>query len=119
MNLRSSAIALALASVASLGVVVSAGQAANVETPVARDVREALQRLPALGPFDFLSIRISGNGEVEVGGYAFDPTLRRQVEQTLRKVGGVSRIVTGIESLRAGDRRDELRAAVYLAFFQD
>lgn len=95
------------------------GKDASSEPQLARAVRESLERLPYYGVFDILNYRVSDEGVVELGGFAFRDSLKKEAEDAVLRVAGVKEVQNRIEDLEWGVTDDEIRAKVYLTIYRD
>ena len=103
---------------------VSAAEAApktqvSTEPPLVKAVREKLERLPYYGVFDILQYQVQEDGTVELSGFAFRDSLKKDAEDAVTKVPGVKKVVNKIEDLYWGVQDDEIRAKVYLTIYRD
>ena len=92
---------------------------ATTEPEMVKAVREKLERLPYYGVFDILNYQVNDNGTVELSGYAFRDSLKKEAEDAVLKVPGVKQVVNRIEDLEWGVLDDEIRAKVYLTIYRD
>ena len=102
----------------------SAAQAApkkepSTEPEMVKAVREKLERLPYYGVFDILNYQVAENGTVELSGFAFRDSLKKEAEDAVLKVAGVKQVVNKIEDLEWGVLDDEIRARVYLTIYRN
>ena len=103
---------------------VSAAEAApkaevSTEPPLTKAVREKLGSLVYYGVFDILQYQVKDNGIVELSGFAFRDSLKKEAEDAVLKVSGVKQVVNKIEDLPWGVQDDEIRAKVYLTIYRD
>ena len=91
----------------------------STEPEMAKAVREQLERLPYYGVFDVLQYQVSENGAVELSGFAFRDSLKKEAEEAVARVPGVKSVVNRIEDLEWGVLDDEIRAKVYLTIYRD
>jgi len=103
---------------------VSAAEAApkpevSTEPPLNKAVREKLERLPYYGVFDILQYQVKDDATVELSGFAFRDSLKKEAEDAVSKVPGVKQVVNKIEDLPWGVQDDEIRAKVYLTIYRD
>jgi hypothetical protein len=82
-------------------------------------VGEKLGGLTFYGVFDLLQYQVQDDGTVELSGYVFRDTLKKEAEQAVSKVPGVKQVVNKIEDLPWGVTDDEIRAKVYLTLYRD
>jgi hyperosmotically inducible protein len=81
-----------------------------------REVRHELVMLPYYGVFDNLSYRVDG-GKVSLFGQVTRPTLKRDAENAVKSVEGVTSVDNEIEVLPLSPNDDRLRLAVYRAIY--
>ncbi len=103
---------------------VSASEAAPKREPTTQPslekaVREKLGGLVYYGVFDILQYEVKDNGTVELSGYAFRDSLKKEAEEAVSKVPGVKQVVNRIEDLPWSVQDDEIRAKVYLTIYRD
>lgn len=115
-----------LLSLISAALLASAGSAhaaprndAAAEPELNRAVRESLERLPYYGVFDILNYEVKDGGIVELSGFAFRDSLKKEAEAAVTKVPGVREVLNRIEDLEWGVTDDEIRAKVYLTIYRD
>lgn len=89
------------------------------EPDMAKAVREKLERLPYYGVFDFLTYQVGDNGVVELSGFVFRDLLKKEAEDAVLRVQGVSQVVNKIEDLEWGVQDDQIRAEVYLTIYRN
>jgi len=116
MNNRTTLVALLAISGA---IATSQLVAASTESSVAGAVREKLANLPYYGVFDALRFEEDGNGTVELRGFVYDESLKREAEAAVSKVSGVTKVVNRIEKLWLGASDHGLRAQAYVAIYRD
>ena len=92
---------------------------ASTEPSVNKAVREKLERLPYYGVFDILQYQVQDDGTVNLSGFAFRDSLKKEAESAVLKVPGVKQVVNKIEDLDWGVQDDEIRARVYLTIYRD
>lgn len=91
----------------------------STEAPMVKAVREKLEGLVYYGVFDILQYQVKDNGTVELSGFAFRDSLKKEAEDAVSKVPGVKQVVNKIEDLPWGVQDDEIRAKVYLTIYRD
>lgn len=120
-NLKRNMMLLAMAACTTLSA--SAAMPDKVEAPVepeiAKAVRQKLERLNDYGVFDILTYQVDPAGTVQLGGFAFRDSLKKEAEDAVFKVPGVKKVVNKIEDLEWGVQDDEIRAKVYLTIYRD
>jgi hyperosmotically inducible protein len=88
------------------------------DTQVSKRVRHELLTLPYYNVFDDLAYRIDGS-TVTLLGSVTRPTLKRDAENAVKRVEGVTRVVNEIEVLPVSPMDDDTRRAVFRAIFTD
>jgi len=114
---------IAMFSLAAFTAVSAAEAAPKAETPaeqpLVKAVRDNLAGLTYYGVFDILQYEVKDNGTVELSGYAFRDSLKKEAEDAVAKIPGVKQVVNRIEDLPWGVQDDEIRAKVYLTIYRD
>ncbi len=75
-----------------------------------------LARLPNYSVFDSLNFRVQ-NGTVALSGYVTRPLLKREAEESVARVAGVSEVVNDVEVLPPSFADDGIRLAAYRAIY--
>jgi hyperosmotically inducible periplasmic protein len=83
---------------------------------LAEQVRKQIVTQPQFGVFDFIHFAIQGN-TVTLRGKASRPTLKSGIENSVKKIEGVSTVTNEIEVLPVSTNDDRLRAAVYRSIY--
>lgn len=114
---------IAMITLAALTAVSTAQAAPEKEAPKEKTlsvlVGEKLGGLTWYGVFDLLQYQVQDDGTVELSGYVFRDTLKKEAEQAVTRVPGVKQVVNKIEDLPWGVTDDEIRAKVYLTLYRD
>lgn len=114
-----------IATAASLLFILTAGtmllgaqQAAPERTEVylTREVRHQLLMLPYYTVFDYLEYRVNGYN-VELDGYAVNPTLKSDAGNVVKKIEGVERVSNNIKVLPPSPSDNRIRFAEYRAIY--
>jgi hyperosmotically inducible periplasmic protein len=84
---------------------------------LAEEVRKQIVTQPQYGVFDFIHFAIQGN-TVILRGKASRPTLKSGLENSVKKIEGVSNVTNEIEVLPVSTNDDRLRAAVYASIYR-
>jgi hyperosmotically inducible protein len=92
------------------------GGAAAPNDRLVREVRHEIVMLPYYGVFDDISYRVDGD-TVTLFGHVTRPTLKSDVENSVKRVEGVARVVNNIEVLPPSPNDDRIRQAVYRAVY--
>lgn len=118
-NVFCSAVMMALATLAIGTHTASAATTPNQMTEdqrMSKQVRHALVMLPWYDVFDNLEYTIDG-GEVTLSGQVVRPVTKRDAENTVKHVEGVTRVVDNITVLPLSGFDDRIRRAEYRAIF--
>jgi hyperosmotically inducible periplasmic protein len=91
--------------------------AAGVSAAIAEEVRHRLVMMPYYGVFDWLEGEVQPNGTVALRGEVTRPTTKSDAEARVRKVEGVTRVVSEINVLPVSPTDDAIRIAMYRALF--
>ena len=83
---------------------------------VTREVRHELVMLPYYGVFDNLAYRVDG-GTVRLYGQVTRPALKRDAENAVKGIEGVTRVDNQIEVLPLSPMDDGIRMATYRTIF--
>lgn len=83
---------------------------------LAREVRHELVMLPYYGVFDDLAFRVEGS-TVTLLGAVTRPVLRKDAENVVRHIEGVTNVVNNIQVLPLSPMDDRIRIAVYRAIY--
>jgi hyperosmotically inducible protein len=83
---------------------------------LAKEVRHEIVMLPYYSVFDNLAFRVDG-GTVTLLGQVARPSLKPDVENVVKKIEGVERVVNDIEVLPTSLNDDRIRRAVYRAIY--
>src|SRR5262249_13755739 len=96
--------------------------APRVQTVAAKEtvlmVQRALSRLPYYGVFDFLVFSVD-RGMVNVGGFAYRPSLTSDAVSAIKHVAGVDDVADAIEVLPASPNDDRIRWATFYNIYTD
>ena len=110
----------------SLGLILSlsliAGGSVTAQTPdekrTMEDLRAAVLRLPYYGVFDSVSVGYD-KGTATVSGYVYQPKLKQDIVNALKKVSRVDDVVDQIEVLPASQFDDQLRWRTFAHIYSD
>jgi hyperosmotically inducible periplasmic protein len=83
---------------------------------LAKEVRHEIVMLPHYSVYDNLMFRVDG-GTVTLMGQVSRPSLKPDVENVVKKIEGVEKVVNEIEVLPTSMNDDRIRRAVYRAIF--
>ena len=110
-------VALALLSLASLGIAQDRGQAsAKTQERIVREVRHELLMLPYFGVFDYIAFKVEGY-IVTLLGQVVRPTLKSDAENAVKHIEGVEKVDNQIEVLPPSPMDDRLRLILYRAIY--
>ena len=85
---------------------------------LAQAVRKEIVMQPQYGVFDYIHFAIQGD-TVILRGKASRPTLKSGIENSVKRIEGVSNVKNEIEVLPVSPNDDRLRAAVYASIYRD
>lgn len=85
----------------------------RVETRLERQIRKEIVTLPFYSLWDHVEYRVSDQGEVQLMGKVYRPSMKKSVERVVENVEGVSKVTNNIEILPVSSLDDELRQALY------
>jgi hyperosmotically inducible protein len=110
-------VAVALLSLASLGIAQDRGQpTANAQERIIREVRHELLMLPYFGVFDYIAFKVDGYN-VTLLGQVVRPTLKSDAENAVKHIEGVEKVDNQIEVLPPSPMDDRLRLTLYRAIY--
>ena len=89
------------------------------ETRLVQEIRHQLVMLPYYGVFDDLSFRVDPDGTVTLMGAVTRPTLKKDAENVVKHIEGVTKVVNQIEVLPLSPEDDRIRLAEYRAIYGD
>jgi osmotically-inducible protein OsmY len=81
-------------------------------------VRQALERLPYFGVFDFLSFDVD-RGTVTLQGFTYRGDLKTDAASAVKRVSGVDEVANRIEILPASQNDDRIRWATFYRIYTD
>jgi osmotically-inducible protein OsmY len=111
-------IFVTLALVSAFGITsLAAPQSADDQRTV-ENIRSALLRLPYYGVFDFLAFQYE-KGTVTVSGFVYQPSLKREVVNAVRRVARVDEVVDKVEELPVSQHDDEIRWRTFYRIYSD
>jgi hyperosmotically inducible protein len=108
--------ALTAAAVLSVRATPLAQSIAKQETMMS--VRQALERLPYYGVFDFLSFDVD-RGTVTLQGFTYRGDLKADAASAVKRVSGVDEVANGIEVLPTSQNDDRIRWATFYRIYTD
>lgn len=83
---------------------------------LAEEVRKQIVTQPLYGVFDSIHFAIQGN-TVILRGKASRPILKSTIENSVKRIDGVSKVTNEIEVLPLSPNDDRIRAAVYASIY--
>ena len=84
---------------------------------LAEAVRKQIVTNTQYGVFDSIHFAIKGGNTVILKGWASRPTLKSSLENSIKRIAGVTSVVNEIEVLPLSPNDDRIRAAVYAAIY--
>ena len=82
-----------------------------------REIRHELLMLPYYDVFDWLEGQVRPDGTVVLRGEVTRPTTKKEAEERVKRVEGVTNVANEIEVLPPSPADDKIRVAVYRALF--
>ena len=117
MKRQMQVVAVALLSLASLGIAQDRGQpAAKAQERIVREVRHELLMLPYFGVFDYIAFKVDGYN-VTLLGQVVRPSLKSDAENAVKHIEGVEKVDNQIEVLPPSPMDDRLRLILYRAIY--
>jgi hyperosmotically inducible protein len=93
-------------------------QKASGNEQTIEDIRRTLLRLPYYGVFDFLAFQYE-KGTVTLSGFVYQPSLKREVVSTVKRVPRVDDVVGKIEELPVSPNDDRIRWQTFYQIYND
>lgn len=84
---------------------------------IVKEVHHELVLLPYYGVFDDLKYQVSPDGTVTLMGEVANPTLKKDAENAVKRIEGVTNVVNNIKILPTSFNDDRIRRAVYRAIY--
>src|SRR5581483_2608293 len=84
---------------------------------IVKEVHHELVVLPYYGVFDDLKYQVSPDGTVTLMGYVVNPVLKKDAENAVKRIEGVTRVVNNIQVLPTSFNDDRLRRELYRAIY--
>lgn len=81
-------------------------------------IRQALLRVPYYGVFDFLAFQYD-RGTVTLSGFLYQPSLRRDVVNAVKRVPRVDQVVDTLEQLPVSHNDDDIRWRTFDRIYAD
>jgi hyperosmotically inducible protein len=82
-----------------------------------QQVRTELAKLPYFGVFDNLAFSVNENDQVTLSGQVTRPTLKRDAENIIKRIEGVSAVDNQVEVLPLSSYDNHIRLNAYYAIF--
>jgi hypothetical protein len=106
-----------------LGVVIClavplAAQSSASDQQTIDDIRKAVIRLPYYGVFDFLAFEYE-KGTVTLSGFVYQPSLKREVVNAVKRVPRVDEVIDKIEELPVSPNDDAIRWRTFDRIYGD
>jgi hyperosmotically inducible protein len=93
-------------------------QPALSELEIADKVRIAILKLPYYGVFDLLAFEVHGS-TVTLGGEVYRASLKKEAEDAVKKIPGVTQVINKIEVLPVSIDDDRIRMEVFRKIYTD
>jgi len=93
-------------------------QPALSELEIADKARIAILGLPYYGVFDLLAFEVHGT-TVTLGGDVYRASLKKEAEEAVKKIPGVSRVINKIEALPVSIDDDRIRSELFRRIYTD
>jgi hyperosmotically inducible periplasmic protein len=84
---------------------------------LAKEVRKDIVTQSLYGVFDNIHFGIKGGDTVILRGQASRPTLKKDIENSVKRISGVKSVVNEIEVLPLSPNDDRIRATVYASIY--
>jgi hyperosmotically inducible protein len=84
---------------------------------IVREIRHELLMLPYYDVFDWLEGQVRPDGTVVLRGEVVRPSTKKEAEERVKKIEGVTNVVNEIDVLPPSPMDDKIRVAVYRALF--
>lgn len=88
----------------------------RTEERIQREVRHEILMLPYFGVFDYIAFKVEGY-KVTLLGQVARPSLKKDIENVVKRIEGVESIDNQIEVLPVSNIDDQLRLALYRAIY--
>jgi hyperosmotically inducible protein len=88
----------------------------RAEERIVKEVRHEILTLPFFGVFDNITYKVEGY-KVTLMGQASRPSLKKDIENVVKKIEGVEQVDNQIEVLPTSNMDDQLRVALYRAIY--
>jgi hyperosmotically inducible periplasmic protein len=111
-------IILSLVGFVILAAIARAQQPALPELEIADKARIAILGLPYYGVFDLLAFEVHGN-TVTLGGEVYRASLKKEAEEAVKKIPGVTLVINKIEVLPVSIEDDRIRMELFRKIYSD
>jgi hyperosmotically inducible periplasmic protein len=88
------------------------------ELEIADKVRIAILKLPYYGVFDLIAFEVHGS-TVTLGGEVYRPSLKKEAEDAVKKIPGVTQVINKIEVLPVSIDDDRIRMELFRKIYSD
>ena len=89
----------------------------KVESRLESQIRKEIVTLPFYSIWDHIEFRVSDQGNVEVMGSVYRPSMKKSVERVVENVEGVASVKNSIEVLPTSSMDDQLRQSLYYTIY--
>jgi|GEM_PF-690895 len=89
----------------------------RVETRLERQIRKEIVTLPFYSLWDHIEYRVSPQGEVQLMGKVYRPSMKKSVERVVENVEGVTSVANNIDILPTSSMDDDIRQALYYTIY--
>jgi hyperosmotically inducible protein len=94
-------------------------QATDMQRYIIREVRHELTMLPRFSLFDWIDFELGPDNSVVLNGQVRGLTLKRDAEDAVKRIEGVTKVVNNIEDLPVSPNDDAIRRRVYRAIYDE
>ncbi len=89
----------------------------RVETRLERQIRKEIVTLPFYSLWDHIEYRVSPQGDVQLMGKVYRPSMKKSVERVVEKIEGVNSVKNNIDILPTSSMDDDIRQALYYTVY--
>lgn len=89
----------------------------RVENRLQRQIRKEIVTLPFYSLWDHIEYRLNENGDVELMGKVYRPSMKKSVERVVAKIEGVNNVTNNIDILPTSTMDDQIRRALYYTVY--
>ena len=94
-------------------------QATDLQRHIIREVRRELTMLPRFSLFDWIDFELLPDNSVVLSGQVRGLTLKRDAEDAVKRIEGITKVVNKIEDLPVSPNDDAIRRRVYRAIYDE